>query len=152
MALTFYLCCDEERVDAFCAHNVFLRDYVEAVRRMNTTSGRIIRTFESLIPSIMKPSNDKVRRSHYTSVEDGIVDSNSHILIVLKTRSFVDDQSLTWETPNNYPTITRAINKNTDLCFEYRLRYNTNFLSVLLPSPEDIEKRAELLRRAASYA
>ena len=142
-------CCDKDRVDAYCARNVFHKEYVAAVAKMSTFGSRIKRTVESLLPAFLSEPKNVALRCNYYSTDEELIDSDTHVLIVIDTWDFcngeggAEEEVFTWNTPNNYPRIKRQLHKNEDLCLKYRLRFSCAHLTVALPHEDDVRKRME---------
>jgi len=149
-------CCDIDRLDAFVARNYFYTKYESAVDEMDTFVGRTLRSLADLSESfsaklsIVQPAsleNGPALRSPYESSETvaEIEDNKDYLLLIIDTSSFVSDGSLCWNTKNAYPCITRPINKNSDVCLEFRLRFDLGYrhMSVCLPSEELILKQTK---------
>lgn len=139
--------CDEDRLDGMAARNYFRKEFEEALLEMNTFGSKFMRAItDALVPgraaSRRVCGNLKIRRPSVNQHEDSFVTHSECVLIVVVTNTFEVDGSLNWKTPKNYPQLTRAIDKTSDVCVEYPLRFDKKTLHVLLPADKELAEKA----------
>lgn len=142
---------DAYRIDAYVSREHFRDEYAQGVERLSTRTACALRALSSwfgvkddVVDASSLSGGGSTQRAQVNSANDEMIEKLQFLLVAVHTATLVD--ALLWDEKNyNMPTLMRAIKKDTDVCTEYPLRYDTKRLRLALPTEQQLRDDHEHL-------